>query len=271
MNKITQEQIDSLSYTDFVAFVNQTNVPPGSYSTLTKWRVNSGIDTNSNIFEAACTTGFSIINLAKSANCGGVGVDIHQQSVEKARLNAKNAGLDTKIDFACLDASTYKAETQFTHIVLGAALGFFADPMQMLNNIRSMVGEIAFILAAPFYAVKEVPQDVVRKAQQVLDITPTIHGYKDIMRLYNGFIVDFEDRQESVPETDSEIQHYCTSTITRACKELNINDSESYDKLYARLYAIKQICNELRQYQRYSVLVLKYDKAMYPNRYVEIF
>ncbi len=51
--KITSDFIWNLSYTDFVSFVNQWNVLPGSYSTLSKWAVHSKMDKKSRLLEVA--------------------------------------------------------------------------------------------------------------------------------------------------------------------------------------------------------------------------
>ena len=36
--KITKEEIENMSYTEFVGFINQWNVLPGAHDTLTKWK-----------------------------------------------------------------------------------------------------------------------------------------------------------------------------------------------------------------------------------------
>jgi ubiquinone/menaquinone biosynthesis C-methylase UbiE len=266
-----KEHIDSLSYTDFIALINQTNVPPGSFSTLTKWRVNSGLNATSNIFEVACTTGFSLLNLVGSACCKGTGVDISELSIERAKQNAIQKKLDKRADFFCEDATAFKSREQFSHIVIGASLGFFPAPAQMIKNIFLMVSDVAYILASPFFSIHEMPTTVIQESKQVLGITPTIHNYKEIMKLYKGFDIEYEERLYSVPESEEEMQHYCHSTIERACKILTISDNAMYDILYNRLYKIKKISNRLREYQNYSVLILKYNRDSYPNRYVELF
>lgn len=268
---ISKELIDGMSYTDFIAFIKQTNVPPGSFSTLTKWRINSGIDQNSNIFESACSTGFSLLNLVRNGNCKGVGVDISRRSIETAKEIAVNMDLSDKVSFDCCDATIYQSKEKFSHIVLGAALGFFDNPSLMMKNILSMIDESAYVLASPFYGIKEMPNELVVESRRILGITPTIKNYKEIMKLYHGFDIEYEDRSESIPETEDEISHYCHSTITRACQDRNIVDNHLYKTLYDRLYEIKAVCNRLREYQRYTVLILKYNRAHYPNRYVELF
>jgi len=271
MNNFTEKSINEMSYTSFIALINQTNVPPGAYSTLTKWRINSGMNADSRVFEAACSTGFSLLNLVKNSNSQGVGVDISAPSIEAAKKMASKMQLDNRTSFDYADATTYQAKEKFSHIVVGAALGFFSNPSQMMKNIFTMVDECAYVLASPFYAFKEVPTKVIEESQRILGITPTTQNYKEIMQVYHGFDVEYEDRLDSIPETDDEIKHYCESTIARACQELNISDNYSYMILYERLKEIKQICNKLREYQKYSVLVLKYNREHYPNRYVEIF
>ena len=263
--------INNLSYTDFIALINQTNVPPGSYSTLTRWRINSGLNSESTLFEAACSTGFSILNLIKNSGCKGIGADISQASIQSAHKNAARMGLTHHASFFCEDATTFKSHDRFSHIVVGASFGFFQNPKAMIENLFSMVGESAYLLASPFYAVREVPAETIVRSQRILGITPTIQKYKEIMKLYRGFNVEYEDRLDSIPETQEEIQHYCHSTISRACRELQIKDEMTYEILFKRLQKIKEISNELRQYQEYSVLVLKYDREIYPHRYVELF
>lgn len=271
MNNFTEETINDLSYTSFIALINQTNVPPGAYSTLTKWRVNSGMNSDSRIFEAACSTGFSILNLVKNSNSKGIGVDISSPSIEAAKKMAIKMQLDNHTGFECADATTYQVQEKFSHIVVGAALGFFSNPSAMIKNIFTMVDDHAYVLASPFYAFNEVPADIVKESQRILGITPTTQNYKQIMKLYHGFDIEYEDRLDSIPETDDEIKHYCESTVSRACQELKIADNYRYMLLFERLKEIKQICNKLREYQKYSVLVLKYNRDYYPNRYVEIF
>ena len=67
--KITSEYVKSISYTDFVGLINQWNVLPGSYNTLSKWANFSGLNKKSRLLEVACTTGFSSRELALLSGC----------------------------------------------------------------------------------------------------------------------------------------------------------------------------------------------------------
>ncbi|MDD3607190.1 MAG: class I SAM-dependent methyltransferase [Candidatus Moranbacteria bacterium] len=269
--EITPEYVKKISYTDFVGLINQWNVLPGSYVTLSKWAQFSGLNKKSKLLEVACTTGFSSRELALLSGCSGEGFDLSEKSVKMANYNKKKYAPGINFSYIVADGYGYKAKNKFTHVVVGASLGFFPDPQRMLERCISMMSEGGYILASPFYVTKPLPEVLIKRAQKVFDITPTSVAYKEIMRLYNKLEIMFEERNELVQETEEELHYYCKSTIDRACDMLKIKDEETYNSMYDRLYEIKKMSNDLRPYQMYSVLVLRYRKSVYPNRFVELF
>lgn len=271
MENITTETIKNMSYIDFVGFINQWNVLPGAFNTLSKWKVFSNLNENSNILEIACTTGFSSRELAIMTNCSGKAFDISEKSIKSAIENKKKYAPNIKIDYFVKDGYKFKSEEKFTHIVMGASLKFFPEPKKMLKICLEHIEENGFILASPFYIKSPIPRSLISEFEKVFGITPTIDSYKDIMKMYRGLEVIYEERNDLIEETNEELEHYCHSTIDRICKEKGINDKKLYNAMYKRLIKIKRMSNKLRPYQKYSVLVLRYRKNIYPNRYVELF
>lgn len=268
---ITSDYIKSLSYTDFVGLINQWNVLPGAYVTLSKWVCFSGLNKKSNLLEVACTTGFSSRELALLSGCKGEGFDLSEKSVEMANYNKKKYAPNINFSYMVADGYKFKTKKLFTHIVVGASLGFFPDSAKMLEKCITMLSDNGYILASPFYIVKQMPDVLIKRAQKIFEITPTSVSYKDIMKLYNKLDVVFEEKNDLVQETEEELHHYCKSTIDRASTMLKIEDKDVYKTMYNRLYEIKKMSNDLRPYQMYSVLVLRYRKKVYPNRFVELF
>lgn len=268
---ITPEYIKGLSYTDFVGLINQWNVLPGSHVTLSKWACFSGLNKNSRLLEVACTTGFSSRELALLSGCSGEGFDLSEKSIKMAVYNKEQYAPKIDFSYSVADGYKYKSDKPFTHIAIGASLGFFPDPAKMLERCIGMLEDGGHILASPFYVTKPLPQALVKRAQKVFDITPTGIPYKEIMRSYNKLEVIFEERNSLVQETKEELNYYCKCTIDRACKMLDITDKKVYEAMYKRLYEVKKMSNDLRPYQMYSVLVLRYRKTVYPNRFVELF
>ena len=269
--KITPEFIKQLSYTDFVGFVNQWNVLPGSYSTLSKWAIHSRMNKNSRLLEVACTTGFSSRELATLTGCSGEGFDLSESSIEMANYNKKRYVPEINFSYKVADGYRYKSRGKFTHIAVGASLQFFPDSEKMVSRCISMLEDGGYILAAPFYVVRTIPSNLIKRAQKVFGITPTNVSYKEIMQLYNKFEIIYEDRNELIQETKNELEYYCRSTVDRACEMRNIKNKKVYEAMFGRLFEVKEMSNDLRPYQRYSVLVLRFRKSVYPNRFVELF
>lgn len=265
------DDIKKLSYTDFVGLVNQWNVPPGSYNTISKWNLFSGLNSNSKLLEIACTTGFSSRELSLLSGCSAKGVDISKRSIDAAVQNQIKYAPNAELTYETLDANRLSSDNKYTHIIIGAALRFFADPHKILSHLLSLFDEEGMILACEFYIKKDIPQHLLKKAEGVFGITPTAVGYKEVMKIYSGLEIVYEDKCELFKETNEELRHYVESTISRAYREHNIEDANVKDAMFERLYAIKKMSNDLRPYQFYNVLVLRYRKKIFPNRYVELF
>jgi ubiquinone/menaquinone biosynthesis C-methylase UbiE len=238
---------------------------------LSKWAKFSDLNTKSHLLEIACTTGFSSRELATLSGCDGEGFDLSHKSIRMATYNKEQYAPNIGFSYAVADGYSYKTDKQFTHIVVGAALGFFPDPQKMLQKCITMLEDGGHILAAPFYITKPIPADLIKRAQKVFEITPTQAPYKEIMKLYNKLEIMFEEHNDLIQETEDELHYYCKSTIDRAVLMLHIDDENVYNAMYDRLYEVKKMSNDLRPYQRYIVLVLRYRKSVYPNRFVELF
>lgn len=270
-SKIDTTFINSMSYTDFVGFINQWNVPPGAYSTVNKWAIFGRVAENSNVLEMACTTGFSLREISSLTGCRGFGIDLSQNSVETASLNRKLYSPLADVEYQCIDGYDYQTMDKFSHIIFGASLRFFPDPQRIIDKSILMLGDKGIILSCEFYVVKKIPGELVDEAKKVFGITITQEDYKKVMEIYKGFELIYEDKNVPEKETKSELAHYCKSTTDRACNMYEIKDKETYNAIYERIFKIKDMSNRLRPYQNYNILVHRYQKNVYPNRYVELF
>lgn len=271
MNHNLTETIKEMSYTQFVAFVNQWNVPPGSLSTVNEWSIFGHVKKESRILEVACTTGFSGRELARITGCSVTGVDICAASIDAAKQDSSIYGEDLNLQYIHTDACNYNSPHNFSHIVLGASLGFFDNPTQMLGRLKNFFGDLGYVLASPYYGTGNIPQDLISECQRVIGITPTSTHYDSIRSIYQNFEVAYESRKTIVLETPDQMRKYTEDTVQNCCRIKNITSDAVYQVLFDRLYEIKHISNELHKYQAYSVLVLRYLRKVYPNRFTELF
>lgn len=272
--KTSTDDIKNMSYTDFVGFVNQWNVPPGAYSTVNKWAMFGQVEETSRVLEVACTTGFSLCNMAKLTGCSGMGIDISENSITAAEKNKAIICPESDLSFAVIDGYDFLPQPErYTHIIIGAALRFFPDSRKLIEHlVRNCLVDGGKILSCEFYAVKEAPSAAIELAKETFDITPTSVSFKEVMKPYRGLDLYYQDNLPLFLETNEEIEHYSHSTIKRMADEHGLaTDSEEYVAAFERLVGIKRAANELRRFQNYATLVHQYENNIYPNRYTELF
>lgn len=263
--------LEKLSYPDFVGFINQWNVLPGAYTTISKWIVFSKITEKSHILQFACTTGFQSREISMLTGCTGDAFDLSEQAIKMARYNQDMFASNSKINYFQADGLKLKAEPKYTHVLIGAGFQFFRNPAMAINRTLEFLKDDGFLLTSPFYIEGKIPDYLIQEFKSIFGIAPTIYDYKTVMRYFKGLEIIYEDRNILIPETEEELEHYCTSITDRACDIHNITDASIRQYIYDRLYKIKDMSNKLRPYQRYSVLVLRKRKGIYPDRLVELF
>ncbi|MDD4381775.1 MAG: class I SAM-dependent methyltransferase [Candidatus Dojkabacteria bacterium] len=272
MKNLSVRGIKELSYTSFLGLINQWNVPPGAYETINKWVTFSNMDKNSHLLEIATTTGFSLREASILSGCSGVGIDISEDSIKTAKLNKERYQSNSKIEYIVHDAYKYVPKKPFSHVIIGAALRFFDEPEKVIEKcVKDFWESEGYLLSCEFYIVEDIPQPLVEKAYEVFGIHITQVPYKDVMSVYEGLELIYEDRKKPIPETEKELQYYCKCTIDRFVREKGIKDEGIYRALFDRLYLIKKTSNDLREFQNYNILVHRYRKDLFPNRYVELF
>ena len=269
--QIDKKAIEAMSYTDFIWFINQWNVLPGAFSTLSR-RINySNINKSSNVLEVWCTTWFSIREVSTLTWCKWVWLDISQRSIDAAILNQKEYSTNNQIKYICEDAYQFKSNDKFSHIIVWGWLKFFPDQEMIIKKLIELMLDWGYILASPFYVTSKIPGNLIDEAKSVFWINITTETYKEIMKLYNKFEIIYENRLPITQETEEEINYYAKCTIDRVVKTMDIEDTEVYNCMLNRLISIKNMSNMLRPFQEYSVLVLRYREKIYPNRFIELF
>lgn len=268
------ESVRKTSYPDFIGLINQWNTPPGSYSTISKLATFSNIDDKSILLEVGCSTGFSSRELSVLTGCRGVGIDISEVSIRMANYNKIHYAKNIEIEYRTEDGYSYSPDRKFSHIMVGGNLKFFGEPGKMMSRCVDFLDNEGYILATPYYEVKKLPSNIVANMHETLGIPTSAFSnfaYKDVMKMYNKFEIVYEERNDLIQETEEEMNYYCKSVINRACDIHSIVDMKIRKEMQDRLLAIRRLINSTRPFQKYIVLVLRYRKSIYPNRFTALF
>ena len=171
MKKYSSEEIEKLSYTDFISLIKEENRPSGGKKTIREIVMNSFITSNSNVLEIGCTNGFSSIEMNKLTNCNVIGIDINKNSIQNARekilLNHLN---EEKVSFEygnAEDLSNFDDES-FDLIICGNAISFISDKGKALKEMIRVLKPNGFISIVPIW-YKCIPrEDVINKVNKEL-------------------------------------------------------------------------------------------------------
>ncbi|MEV8322218.1 class I SAM-dependent methyltransferase [Kitasatospora sp. NPDC056731] len=265
------DAVRATSYPDFVAMINQTNVMPGAHATLNTWALHSRLGPHHRLLDVACTTGFTSRELARLTGCTATGFDLSHDSVNLARYNHHILDATLHLTYHQADGTTYRPDHTYSHVAVGAALGFFPDPPAMANRLLGFLDNGGYVLAAPFWAPEPLPDHAAAVRRDVFGITSPMETRHQALGLFGGLDVLHQADHTLTPEPDDAIEHYCQSTVDRACAQSGNTDPAVRTAMTDRLREIKHATNVLRAHQRYTVLVLRYDASAHPNRYVELF
>jgi SAM-dependent methyltransferase len=117
--------IGFMSYPEFVAFIGQSNTPPGEKTTVCVWRHFAAINHESEILDLACSTGYSSRVLSEQTGCRAIGIDIVGQAVEVARRDLQHPD---RLMYLVGDAAHLPfADGSFTHVIAGSSFGFIKE------------------------------------------------------------------------------------------------------------------------------------------------
>jgi ubiquinone/menaquinone biosynthesis C-methylase UbiE len=241
--KLSVDFINHLPYPDFVGFINQWNVLPGAHVTLSKWATFSQMNSESKLLQIACTTGFQSRELALYTGCSAKGIDLSIYAIDAAKYNKQHYAPNCNLTYEVADGLLYKDAETYTHVSFGAGLRFFNDPEKALSVATSLLVDHGYILASPFYCIKEMPESVIDQCRKVFGITPTYEDYKKVMSLYKDLEIIYQDHNDLYLETNEELKHYCEVTIDRACKMHQIDDEQLRGAMYARLLNLRKATN----------------------------
>ncbi|MFJ9949469.1 hypothetical protein [Kitasatospora sp. NPDC091207] len=141
----------------------------------------------------------------------------------------------------------------------------------MAVRLTQLLDDGGYVLASPFWSEKPLPPSIAALRRDVFGISSPMESREQALALFKGFDVLHQADHTLVPESDADIQHYCVSTVDRACAQSGVQEPVVRAAMISRLRSIKHATNRLREHQSFSVLVLRYSASTYPRRFVELF
>ena len=261
-NRLTENDIEQMSYTDFIALLDETNRCPGGKKTIRRIRELIHIDGKTNILDVGSNTGFTSLELARITPAKISGIDISESCVGQAKksLSEDIENVRSRVTFQV--ASSYSIpfpDDNFDLIMAGGATGFMDDKSKAIHEYLRVLKPWRFLVMSPLTYHTQPPQKIVDDVSEIIGTTIKPMTTKDWVNTVDEISKDFEfyfsEPHKLSPRTSEEIDEYVDYFLKK--DHIKILSESVKDAIKRRWLNILKIFNENHKYLGYSIIVFR--------------
>lgn len=261
MKKIKKEDLDKISYTDFVSLICEENRPSGGKFTIREIAKNSFITKDSKVLEIGCTNGFSSLEINKLTNCTVVGIDINENSIENANKRIAENWLDSsKISFEVGNAENLRfPDNEFDLIICGNAMSFVSNKSKAIEELKRVLKPNGFISIVPIW-YKDIPdKNIINKVNDELGFQINCTFEQD-WNNYGKWNLELYYKKDYgfIKRTKEDIARYVDNLIDSK-PHLNIYNTEEKKIIKKRWKRTMEVFNDNLSLTNFSIILLRKD------------
>ena len=255
----TAQEIENLSYTDFISLIKEENRPSGGKKTIREIVKNSFINNYSKVLEIGSTNGFSSLEISKLVSADVTGIDINLNSIKNANERIEKNGLDgSTIRFEYGNAEELKYDNNcFDLIISGNALSFIGDKNKAISEMIRVLKPNGFISIVPIWYKKNPDKNIIDKVNEQLGFKikcTTEDDWVDFSKY--GLELYYKKNYSFVKASDEQIDNYINNMINSK-NHLKLYDNDALLVIKKRWKKIISIFNDNLVMTNYSVILLR--------------
>lgn len=162
-----------VNYTDFIAFIKETNRCPGGKSTIRKVLINTLTGSENRVLDVGSNTGFNTFEIARLSGARVSGIDVSKACVEEslAQLEKEADFIQARTNF--LTGTAYDIpfdDQEFSLVFTGGATSFMLDKHKAMQEYLRVTKDWGFICMTPLVYVKDPPSDVLESVGAAIGV-----------------------------------------------------------------------------------------------------
>lgn len=259
MKKYTINEINKLSYTDFVSLIKEENRPSGGKDTIREIAINSFVNKDSKVLEIGCTNGFSSLEINRLVNCEVIGIDINENSIKNANDRIVENGLDPKrIHFEYGNAENLKfSDNEFDLIICGNAISFVNDKGKAISELKRVLKNNGFISMVPIWYRNEPDKKIIEKVNNELGFKIHCYFEKDWANFDNiGMELYYKKNYKFKYASKKQINDYVERMI-ESKDHLKKYSNEELTAIKKRWKRTMTVFNENLNMANFSIILLR--------------
>jgi ubiquinone/menaquinone biosynthesis C-methylase UbiE len=178
-----------MPYVAFISFLEETNRCPGGKNTIRKILQNSFVNNNSFVLEIGSNTGFTSLEIARTARCKVIGIDPVPEAIAQSQkvLATDIPPVQSLVEFH--QASAYDipySDNQFDLVVAGGATSFMDRKDRALSEYHRVLKPWSFLSVTNLFYRETPPEHVVRNVSKILGVNIEPWTDKDWLKLFEA-------------------------------------------------------------------------------------
>lgn len=252
--KITKaDDIDKLSYVDFLALLKERNRPPGGKDSIRRIALNTFVNDKSRVLHIGCNTGMSTRLISSYTKCRVCGIDISPSMINVAKRITKAEKLSDRVKFEVQDAEKLKfSNASFDLVFSAGSIAFMSNRQRVISEILRVLKYYGFFADTVMYYKRTPPDSLINSLNKTMRIKIQKWDLSYWKNIYENDYLNkhYEFKGNFSVPTTAEIENYCASMT----KNLPYNE-EVKSAAYSRLYKTMRLFAENHKYLAYAILI----------------
>lgn len=256
-NKLTVNDINNLSYVDFMAKLDENNKPPGGNDSIRLLVQNTYLNSESKVLDVGCNTGFCTFEIGHLAKCFVTGLDINNNMIDTADsfLNKYHSDLLNKVNFILGDGQELPFDDNIFDLVMsGGSTAFINNIPQVIKEYARVTKPWGFIGDVNFFYHTLPPKKLISDLNNMMNIN--IQPWDETYWLKQYRKADLEMYYYTIgkinPVSDEQVIEYCRKLIDKKDWSFEVR-KVALD----RLVRIMNLFNENHRYLSYGVFITR--------------
>lgn len=170
---LTAADVRAMTYVDLIALLRETNRCPGGKHTIRRILRETFVDAGSRVLEVGSNTGFTSLEIARTARCSVVGIDVVASALAEAKreLACDTPEIQARVRFQ--PGSAYEIpfpDASFDLCITGGATSFMDDKRRALSEYHRVIKPWGFLAVANLCYLEPPPQRVIDAVSSTIGV-----------------------------------------------------------------------------------------------------
>jgi ubiquinone/menaquinone biosynthesis C-methylase UbiE len=257
-----KDEIENMSYTDFIAFIQETNRCPGGKDTIRRIKNIINPDKDSLILDVGSNTGFNSLELAHITKSTIFGIDVSESCVLESNRKLSEDVDDVRDRVSFRVGSAYNIpfpENNFDLVMAGGATAFMSDKQKAIDEYVRVIKPWGYICITPLFYHLEPPMNLIKKISDIVGTQIKVMRIEDWTNLFlksSSKLEQYYIKERKIKNrTNRDITDYINYFLNKPhIKKL---DQETKKAIMIKWRNYIKIFNENHKYLSYGIIMFR--------------